>query len=87
MRDWNKEPGKLIFQRHYEPDFSIEIIQADPVVFADRELLEEVTLVDSSWIKLDGTDFIHFIGRNRTVIYRICEYDLMCRRYVLRWPD
>lgn len=96
MRDWNKEPGKLIFRRHYGPDFdtnffvrenSIEIIQADPVVWANRELLEEVTLIDSPWVKFDGTEFIYFVGRNRTVIYRICEYDPMYRRYVLRWPD
>ena len=88
MRDWNKEPGELLFRRHYDPkENPIEILRADPVVLVCRELLEEVTLVDSPWVKLDGIEFIHFIGRNRTVIYRIGEYDFLSKRYTLRWPD
>jgi hypothetical protein len=89
MRDWNKEPGEIVFQREgTSPDtVRIKILRADPVVLAQRELLEEVVLQDSPWVEMNGTEFITFIGYNRTVIYRICEYDFMREAFVLRWPD
>lgn len=96
MRDWDKEPGEIVFRREVVPPgfwenlpdtTRIKILHADPVVLAQRELLEEVALHDSPWVQINGTEFITFIGYNRTVIYRICEYDFMRKVYVLRWPD
>lgn len=96
MRDWNKEPGEIVFQREVVPPgfwenlpdtIRIKILHADPVVLAKREMLEEVVLHDSPWVQMNNTEFITFIGHNRTVIYRICEYDFMRQAYVLRWPD
>jgi hypothetical protein len=95
MRDWDSSPGEIVFQHEVVPpgfwdnapnSVRIKILHADPVVIANRSFLEEILTQDSPWVELQG-EFIKFIGHNRTVIYRIGEYNFMYDAYMLRWPD
>lgn len=87
MRDWNKEPGSIVFQRHGSCDLDTQpdIIQADPVVLVDEMIFDYIH--KSPWVSFHDEDYVTFNGINRSVTYRVGEYDFLRHVRILRWPD
>lgn len=65
------------------------IERADPVVWCAAEILAEIRAgqkYSDYPVVIDG-DLLTFNAANRTVIYRLGEYDPEWNRYLMTWPD
>lgn len=83
VRDWFGEGLPCPTAAH------LIIEQADPVTWLAAEMLDEFEagrVHDGYPVSVDG-DLITFTASNRTVVYRIGEYDALRHRYLMSWPD
>lgn len=85
------EPGDCTISVHYASPHDragrLRIDHADPLVLMSTELLDEIRGPNHHPdVELDG-DLLTIRASNRTVIYRIGEYDPQRRAYLLARVD
>jgi hypothetical protein len=79
--------GYLHLTRHETVDGpELHIDRADPIILVHTSVLNEMQHSTGSFARVDG-EILTVTGKNRTVVYRIGEYDPAQDAYVCRWPD
>lgn len=85
------EPGDCTISVHYPDPLDrvgkLHIDHADPVVWLAKELLDEIAGPNHHPDVELGDGLLTIRASNRTVVYRIGEYDPLRQRYLCHWPD
>ena len=82
--------GHLFVTTHYDDDGQVadqHIDRADPIIWAAAELIDLLRTRDNHPDGEINGDLLTVRGSNRTVIYRIGEYDPQRQAYLCHWPD
>lgn len=85
----HNEPGDCTISVRYDPGDRTDklyIDHADPVVWVSRELIDDWRRANHPYVEITDDQFT-IRASNRTVIYRIGEYDPQRQRYLCHWPD
>ena len=82
------ETGDLILTRIHDPvrGWGIRIDRADPRILVSGRLLDKLAISDHPHAMFDGV-VLRVRGVNRTVVYRMAEYDGLTDVYTFEFPD